>query len=470
MQTWWLNKGLLKHKTRTSLAAGLLVALLTAGQAVGEKATGPLRVHPTNPRYFTDGSGKAVYLTGSHTWTNFQDGGWQGSSPERLFDYKAYLDFLQAHNHNFIRLWTPETAANHLEDGTWALVDPVPYRRTGPGEALDGKPRFDLTKLNQAYFDRLCQRVLAAGERGIYVAVMLFDLWGVGGYNNLGAWQGHPFHKDNNVNGINGDPDGDGKGLESHTLQIPAITALQKAYVEKVMDTVGDLDNVLYEIINEGYDETKEWQYHLVDLIKQYEAAKPKQHPVGINTLNLPLLFGSRADWISPGSVGYRDDPPAADGRKVVISDTDRLWGVGGDHRWVWKSFLRGHNPIYMDRIAAVTGSPEGDLSVFEGARKAMGHTRTLANRMNLAEMTPRNDLASTQYCLANPGKEYLVYLPEGGEVTVDLSVASGVLEVEWFNPSTGTATNGGTIEGGAKLSFKVPFEGDAVLYVRRKP
>ena len=36
-------------------------------------AKGPLRVHPTNPRYFTDGSGQAVFLTGSHTWGNLQD-------------------------------------------------------------------------------------------------------------------------------------------------------------------------------------------------------------------------------------------------------------------------------------------------------------------------------------------------------------------------------------------------------------
>src|SRR5687767_441463 len=40
------------------------------------RAHGPLRIHPNNPRYFTngstnaDGSLKAVYLTGSHTWTN----------------------------------------------------------------------------------------------------------------------------------------------------------------------------------------------------------------------------------------------------------------------------------------------------------------------------------------------------------------------------------------------------------------
>jgi hypothetical protein len=34
---------------------------------------GPLRVHPANPRYFTDDTGRAIYLTGSHTWANFQE-------------------------------------------------------------------------------------------------------------------------------------------------------------------------------------------------------------------------------------------------------------------------------------------------------------------------------------------------------------------------------------------------------------
>src|ERR1700689_1311002 len=34
---------------------------------------GPLRVLKTNPRYFTDGSGKAILLTGSHTWNSLQD-------------------------------------------------------------------------------------------------------------------------------------------------------------------------------------------------------------------------------------------------------------------------------------------------------------------------------------------------------------------------------------------------------------
>jgi hypothetical protein len=38
-------------------------------------AAGPLSVLISNPRYFTDGSGKATYLAGSHSWWNMQDSG-----------------------------------------------------------------------------------------------------------------------------------------------------------------------------------------------------------------------------------------------------------------------------------------------------------------------------------------------------------------------------------------------------------
>ena len=66
----------------------------------------PLTVHPKNPRYFTDGSGKAIYLTGFHTWNNLQN---NGVYPE--VDFDEYLDLLQKYNHNFIRMWAWEQAA-----------------------------------------------------------------------------------------------------------------------------------------------------------------------------------------------------------------------------------------------------------------------------------------------------------------------------------------------------------------------
>src|SRR5215216_5396762 len=73
-------------------------------------AAGPLVVAAANPRYFTIRSGngddrRAIYLTGSHIWNNFHDGMGPGAEcaaiPE-LFDYNAYLTFLQEHDHNFI--------------------------------------------------------------------------------------------------------------------------------------------------------------------------------------------------------------------------------------------------------------------------------------------------------------------------------------------------------------------------------
>jgi hypothetical protein len=83
--------------------------------------------------------------------------------------------------------------------------------------------------------------------------------------------------------------------------------------------------------------------------------------------------------------------------------------------------------------------------------------------------MVPRGDLASTNYCLANPaadGAQYLVYLPTGGTVTVDLSASPGELSVTWFNPSTGGTVYKGMTTDGAEQSFTAPFGGDAVLHI----
>jgi hypothetical protein len=148
----------------------------------------------------------------------------------------------------------------------YAYSAPHPWERTGPGEAADGKARFDLTRYNQAYFDRLRSRVIAAQERGIYVSVMLFE--GHAMRKASYGWFSHPFHADNNVNGIDGDLDGDGRGLEVFTLQDPEVLALQQAYVRQVVDTVNDLDNVLYEIINEAGGHTLEWQVHMLGYLK----------------------------------------------------------------------------------------------------------------------------------------------------------------------------------------------------------
>ena len=470
--------------TAKALGGPVTITALSEGHSGTASITvtafaGPLHVSSVNRRYFTDGTGRAIYLTGSHTWPNFQDVG--VTDPPAAFNWTGYLDFLVQHHHNVMKLWRWEQAKWSAETPTVIWIDPMPYLRTGTDTARDGKPKFDLNQFNPAYFARMRQRVIEAGQRGIYVSIMLFDGWSIeqkeGSLNN-NPWLGHPLNGANNINGIDG---GQNDGLETQTLHIPAITARQEAYVQHVIDKVNDLDNVLYEISNESTGGTDEvaWQEHMIQYIHQYEATKPKQHPVGMTALypngNNADLFASTADWIAPN--GDLADVPAADGSKVILNDTDHLCGLCLDEGWVWKSLTRGVNPMLMDPFdgAYVPTRNNYDLSDprWELVRTNLGYARGYATRMNFIAMLPHGlDVASTGYCLANPAgphAEYLIYLPNGGTITVNLSGSSGSFVVEWFNPATGQTTIEDTpVTAGFTQSFTPPFSGDAVLYIHQ--
>ena len=473
-------------------------------------AEGPLVVGPGHTWFVTGAGGRhAVLLTGSHTWNNFQD--WGLADPPAALDFPGYLDFLERHGHNFIRLYVWEQAAWFPDTPDKVVVAPLPYARTGPGRALDGGPRFDLERFEPGYFSRLRERVAMAGARGIYVSIMLFNGWSIElkGKKSGNPWRGHPFNRENNVNGIDGDVNGDGEGKKVHTLANPAVTALQKAYVRKVVDTVGDLDNVLWEISNESPPGADAWQYEFIRTVQQLESARGKRHPVGMTALwpapadHNASLFASPADWVSPNDNSkdpYQSDPPRSTARpKLVVSDTDHLWGLGGNPSWVWKSFLRGLHPILMDPYvttihnnlpvwpagqSAATRPTDGE---WDGIRKAMGYARAVSERVDLASMRPMDELASTGYCLAAPGREYLIYLPSRGgrlrslagrvlgglageRVEADLTAASGNLEVAWVDVERGVVIPGAGVTGGRRLTFRAPFAGDALLHLKESP
>ena len=66
---WLLNEHILYEPKIMNSMAMEGEALAGTKVRTGPKA-GPLRVDPTNPRYFTNGSGKAIYMAGGHTWYN----------------------------------------------------------------------------------------------------------------------------------------------------------------------------------------------------------------------------------------------------------------------------------------------------------------------------------------------------------------------------------------------------------------
>jgi hypothetical protein len=450
-----------------------------------------LKQHPKNWRYFDNGTGKPVYLVSSHTWMadltspGWPQGDWNGNKLNK------YLDFIQYWNLNFIRTWMWEHDAG--SDGIWM-------------KNVQGK--FDLTQLNQAYFDRLYTFVREAEKRHIYVSVMLFQGFsGALSYqeDNFFNWTLHPMNAKNNINGIDGDPAGKGYGIEIHNVENKAILPYWEVYVKKMVDTFNDCNNVIWEMGNE--DPYPPFSKHFIDVIRSYEKNMPKQHLVyysaGSFTGNEAIyssnadVYGPQADDYEWGTIKnvYFNNPPVVSHQKPEILDADHVGNITSpktfmpiDQRnWTWKSFLRGYHVLFMDcydshpkytggsnltqadhPIAGVTTSP-----LWDPQRKSLGNTLQFASKMKyLASTEPTADtiLCSTGYCMYLSGKEYIAYQPDAsGSITLDL--AKGTYKVETFDTEDSSSETA-KINGwdGGKRTFEKPshVSQDWVLYLVR--
>ena len=461
----------------TSGAGGMVISGLGGAGGSGPSTTlGPLRVSTVNRRYFADRNGKIVYLTGSHTWGNFHDRGL--TDPPAPFDFNLFLDFLVSHNHNFIRLWTweqPHSWNNNL-DQLKRYFTPFPWQRTGPGTANDGKPQFDLTKLDQSYFDRMRARVMAAAARGVYVAVMLFDGWDVANACNQ-TDGGFPYGTGNNVNGISVGSIATAC-TDIQTLAVPAITTIQEAYVQKLIDTVNDLDNVLYEIANEP---TRRSDSVAVPLDRFRQAVRsreaqpaPGRHDHARRRRRWAIL-ASHADWISPV-----DPNLLSDGTKVVLNDTD--------HSYYWTT-LESNGPDssapvgvadpHPGRVAAVHGPvPRGLAGAQQPDRQHAGPDVEHAARLAREHAALRRQARSrARRAVGEPGVDGVLprqprdAVPRIPAVVRRLHGHHGRrhLQLRVVQPQDGRDRPAGsmTIAGGS-VSFTPPFTGDAVLLLSR--
>jgi hypothetical protein len=449
---------------RVLLASCFSLFISCSGINPKAPANGPLRIHAANRVYFTNNSGKAIYLAGHQIFIDLQD------PASRTLDWPSYLQLLTDKKLNYIRNWS-ESAFTASPAG----VSPLPYRRVaGYGNANDGGEKFDLYQFEQSFFDRMRARAIDLGNRGVYISYMLFDVYGFESPQNPGVGSNQLFNASNNINGI------EASDLSFFFSPPSEVLALQKAYVSKVIDTVGDLDNLFFEIANELG--AVSWQYEIIDHIKSYEAFRPKQHvilysPAGLLRDGLNYHEGSLQEAFASGAgvysvngswANYISDPPINNTGAPLIIDMDHISGwrdqpMSTLAQIPWKAFMRGYHFNLYD---APFENVELENSAWDTYRTSAGSTVTYAQKMaDLAGMLPSISVSSTGFALAKEGSEYLVYAPGGGSFNVDLQ--SGNYFYEWFNPNTATLVNTGCVKAsGGSQSFSPPFLGDAVLYL----
>jgi hypothetical protein len=343
---------------------------------------GPLVVSAADPRYFARPDGTRVFLAGSHTWDTIQD--FRTSEVTPRFDFTEFIDWLQDLGHNFTRLW-------RWEYGWWQndflgapqAVDPHPWPRPQNDlpRAADGLWQFDLSQFDQGYLTRLEDRVADLEAAGIYCSVMLFEGC-VSSQFPGDPWQYHPFAAGNNQQGI-------AETAQSfYSLAASSATmSLQSDYVRAVVTRLNRFRNLLWEISNETMASSYAWQCDTVHFIRALEAGLPLRHPIGMTAMvrggTDEQLVASPADWISPGMSNYQLPTfPNATG-KVVLLDTDHLWGLGGTADWVRQATANGYNPIFMDPYLGNVVPPTWNGSnpdTWACVRAAMGEAQRQMN------------------------------------------------------------------------------------------
>jgi hypothetical protein len=376
-------------QTQRRTIFSLAVSLLAATSASSAR----LEVHPTNPRWLTLDNGQtATVLTGAHTWSIFQD--YEGDEP---FPAIKYMRGIADLGHNFTRGW-------FWEDGYYS---PLPYVLDNGGYRLSGP-------YSQRYLARLRQRIKAARKRGLITSVMLFQGWSMdtrSGFRDPDPWPRHPYNRANTSESVS---------KQQAALHIGLAQQQQLDYVSFVARKLCREPNIIWEISNEthsnslGSPSASNWQNNILSHLQSECGKRPTWVSCPIQTTMssaerqqmTDVMMGMSSDIVTPcrPTVEAVVNPEVADGRKVIIADTDHFDPDDVSPEWVWKAFLRGQHPIFMDLTGELTWW-EGDQwdpteLRWKRVRRALGEvqelvaavekTRSETAESGLGEMAPQ--------------------------------------------------------------------------------
>jgi dienelactone hydrolase len=213
------------------------------------------------------------------------------------------------------------------------------------------------------------------------------------------------------------------------------------------------------------------------------------------------------ATWVPSPAPGYWDGPGAgvdkaiwADrkyDKPVINTEYGYEWLKGGDvnfnrqihgtdkcRRAAWRIFTAGGAGLAAGFCGTTMGMDKADIYHDNKQRFTQfqiadsGHVRQLqylynfvTMRTGFSDMNPAQALVNApNLCLANPGLEYIVYAPDGGELKLDLTAATGSFSVGWLNPRTGAYEGRAWVQGGAKQVFASPGSIEGVPRVEGVP
>lgn len=428
----------------------------------------PIAMHPENPHYFIYKNKPEILITSGEHY---------GAVLNLDFDYKKYLEELQSHDLNLTRLFTgayvePPGAFN-IEKNTLAPAPGryiCPWPRSSEAGYTNGGNKFDLSKWDDNYFQRLKGFVAEAEKRNIIIELALFCPF----YEDS-QWQLSPMNMINNVNGIGKIPRNDVYTLDKNG----SLLKTQEDLVKKLITELNGFSNIIYEICNEPYfgGVTMEWQHHIASLISTTEKDLINHHLISQNIANGSAKITNPHPAVSIFNFHYAT-PPIAVGQNYhlnkVIGDNETGFNGNADSTYRkegWEIVMAGGALYNNLDYSFAPGYENGTFQYGEkqpgggsvALRQQLGFLKKFMTGFNYLRMHPDSTLvvsttsSAKVYTLVETGKQYAIYLHQTKNSTLKIALPAGTYTVEWLNPVTGNYKRGKNIRSKGKTTLSLP-------------
>lgn len=460
------------------------VALSTADN----KNVGSIKPYAKNPRYWQY-KGMPVLLLG-------------GTKRDNIFqipDLEEHLDLLVSSGGNYVR--------NLMHSG-WAKDENVyPFYKRDDG-------KYDLTRFNDAYWQRFEGCLQLASERDIIVQIEVWEPWEFGdasSWNNSPSnpdpsdrwlgWHEHPYNPKNNVNyteqesGLKEEIGGGrSEQVNRFFFTVPALddnqTVLryQQAQVDKMLSISFQYGNVLYCMDNEfcGIAEWSAYWSHYIrnkaadagvavyttEMWDMWDITHSRHHSsydhrdlysfadISQNNHNIGQKHWDNIQWVRDRISKF---PRPLNNVKTYGADTGHFASTRDGIERFWRNIFGGCASSRFHR-------PRSGLGLTDRAQASIRSARLLASELDIFNCIPdsKSEFLSNRsdneaYLTGILGEQYAVYFPDGGSVDLDLSESSGTFSMKWLDVETSRWQDDTTVRGGGKIRIETPGSGNWV-------
>jgi hypothetical protein len=371
----------------------------------------------------------------------------------------------------------------------WAPFYEQPWARSGQRQAWDGLSKYDLTKFNPWYFNRLKTFARLARQKGLMLVQQMYfqhNLLEAGAHWADFAWR--PANCLQDTGFPEPPPYENNKRVfmakAFYDVEHPMRRELHRAYIRHCLDVLGNEPNVLFQT-GEEFTGPLPFVEFWLDTIADWQKEKGRKVLVGLSCTkdvqDAILRDAKRAPLVSVIDLRYWwytanggvFDPKG--GESLAPRQQLREWkGSKSRSDASLARAVREYRLRFPDKAVLCSLEPNNSWAILTAGGSA-SHLPAIADK-RLKAALPRLQplematLADNQWGCADVGRDYLIYALSSREIRLDLTPQAGAYEAVWITPKTGAMTRRpGEIAGGDVVTLRTPDAGSTVLWLTRK-